>query len=1111
MTHRVPVRFSRVCALLVFVLSTYVSTAFAGGLAQGRPARAYEPGEVLVKFRRGASLVRKNGALGRIRGRVRKSIHTAAMRRAGDAGIERVTTPMDVPAALRALSQDPNVEYAEPNWVYTTQIANDPYYVGGSLWGMYGPTTTPPNLYGSRAGEAWAAGHTGSSTVVVGVIDQGIQITHPDLAANIWTNPGETGTDGSGNNKSTNGLDDDANGYVDDVNGWDFFNNDKTVYDAGGDSHGTHVAGTIGGVGNNGAGVAGVNWSVKIIPAKFLGPSGGSSADAIEALDYLVDLKNRYGLKLVATNNSWGGGSYSQFLHAAIIRAAKKEILFIAAAGNAGSNNDATPAYPANFNTTIAAGAETAASYDAVISVAAINSAGSLAGFSNYGASTVDLGAPGVDINSTFPGGYGSASGTSMAAPHVTGAAALFAADNPAATGAQIRTAILGNTVPSAALTGKSVTGGRLSVGGAFFGSPPPPPGSVLRINCGGGQYVSADLGTFQADAYYSGGDIYEYGGSVGATNDPALYTNVRWGNTFGYNLPAASGSYTLKLHFMEGYHSSPGQRVFNVAVNGSNVLTNFDIVAQAGGGRVALVKSFPVTTAGNVALTFQSVAGSPIVSAIELIGSGGGGQNPPSPPGNLTATAGTGQVDLTWGAGTGAFSYNVKRGSAPGGPYGTIAAGVTTTSYTDTTVTNGTTYYYVVTSVNQVAESGPSNEASATPSAGGSALRINCGGGQYVSATLGTFQADAYFSGGDVYDYGVPVSGTSDDALYNSVRWANSFSYNLPAASGSYTLKLHFMEGYWNTSGQRVFNVAVNGSNVLTNFDIAAEAGGKAALVKSIPATSNGGAVTVTFQGVVGAPIVSAIELIGSGGGEPPTPPSAPSGLSAAGGTGQVELTWTAGAEAASYNVKRGTASGGPYGTVATGVTTTSYTDTTVVNGTTYYYVVTSVNPQGESGPSNEASATPTAGGGALRINCGGGQYVSPSLGTFQADAYFSGGDVYDYGVPVSGTTDDALYNTVRWANNFSYNLPAAGASYTLKLHFMEGYWHSPGQRVFNVAVNGSNVLTNFDIVAQAGGGKTALVKTIPATSVGGTVTVTFQAVNGAPIVSAIELIPGG
>jgi subtilisin family serine protease len=299
--------------------------------------------------------------------------------------------------------------------------------------------------------------------VWVGIIDEGYMYTHEDLAANAGKNPGEI---------AGNAVDDDANGYVDDVYGWDFDGNNNTVYDGSQDDHGTHVAGTIGGVGGNGKGVAGVCWQVKLMDAKFLGKRGGTTANAIKAVDYFTDLKTRHDMNFVATNNSWGGGGYSQGLYDAIERANAQNILFVAAAGNGGSDgvgddNDAVPHYPSSY-----ANAN-------IISVAAITSSGAKSGFSNYGATSVDLGAPGSGIYSTLPGGYGSYSGTSMATPHVTGAAALYAAANAGASASQIKNAIMDAAVATSSLSGKTVSGGRLDVssfvgGGGGGGNVPP-------------------------------------------------------------------------------------------------------------------------------------------------------------------------------------------------------------------------------------------------------------------------------------------------------------------------------------------------------------------------------------------------------------------------------------------------------------------------------------------------------------------------------------------------------------------------------------------------------------------------------------------------------------
>ena len=414
------------------------------------------PNEILVKFKAGTSQSKKDQILSNLNARVSEKILTKAMQRSGDnEGIHLLKVSS---AALDAISKAKGfgeVVYAEPNFIYThNATSNDPYFTNGSLWGMYGDATLRANpSFGSQAEEAWAAGRTGSNTVYVGIIDEGYMYTHLDLAANAGTNPGETAGDK---------FDNDGNGLVDDVYGWDFAGNNSSVFDGADDDHGTHVAGTIGAVGRNSIGVAGVCWNVKLLNAKFLGSMGGTTANAIKAVDYFTDLKTRHNLNIVATNNSWGGGGFSQSLKNAIDRADAAGILFIAAAGNSGTNNDLTANYPSNYPNAN------------VIAVAAITNIGALASYSNYGATQVDLGAPGSGILSTVPvsskgkavSGYATYNGTSMATPHVTGAAALYAAYHPGATAAQIKAAILGSTVPTASLAGKCATGGRLNVSG---------------------------------------------------------------------------------------------------------------------------------------------------------------------------------------------------------------------------------------------------------------------------------------------------------------------------------------------------------------------------------------------------------------------------------------------------------------------------------------------------------------------------------------------------------------------------------------------------------------------------------------------------------------------
>ncbi|MFM8273634.1 MAG: S8 family peptidase, partial [Gemmata sp.] len=343
----------------------------------------------------------------------------------------------DIGAALAYYNGLSGVQSAAPDEIVRLQLnPNDPSF--GSLYGMQkigAPT-------------AWNTS-TGTSSFVVAVIDSGVDYNHPDLAANMWRNPSEVAGDG---------IDNDGNGLVDDYFGADFANNDGNPMDD--NNHGTHVAGTIGAVGNNGVGVVGVNWNVKIMALKFLSASGsGAISGAISCLDYAVS----HGAKL--SNNSWGGGGYSSTMAAAIGRAQSAGHIFVAAAGNNGQNNDVTAFYPASY----------IQSYNNVVTVAATDSNDALASFSNYGASSVTLAAPGVGILSTTPNNtYSSFSGTSMASPHVTGAIALYWGANPTLSYTQVIDKLKTSVDVLSNLSGVVATGGRLNVAKMFTSGPAP-------------------------------------------------------------------------------------------------------------------------------------------------------------------------------------------------------------------------------------------------------------------------------------------------------------------------------------------------------------------------------------------------------------------------------------------------------------------------------------------------------------------------------------------------------------------------------------------------------------------------------------------------------------
>ena len=386
---------ARACGSALILFATVLCQGQALPPVETTPdGQRYRAGEVLVQFKADVTDQQVAGAFQQGRLGLIKHIQTPAMRASGRIGLTRTATVLSVPEAVRRLNQLPGVEFAEPDWVATQQsVSNDPLYLNGYLWGMYsddapgaiGPAATY-NLFGTQAEKAWAAGFVGSPDIYVGVIDGGLQLDHPDLAANIWTNPGEI---------AGNGLDDDGDGYVDDLHGWNAVDDNGNVsfIDAATDSHATHVAGTIGAVGGNGLGVAGVNWNVTLISGKVF--PGGYYSDIIQAIDYMTNLKTRKGLNIVALNCSFGGPSFSQAALDAYTRAAKAGIISVVAAMNSATNIDLAPAYPASFNTTASAG------YDAIISVTAIQSDGALASFSNYGQRNVDLAAPGVGVLST--------------------------------------------------------------------------------------------------------------------------------------------------------------------------------------------------------------------------------------------------------------------------------------------------------------------------------------------------------------------------------------------------------------------------------------------------------------------------------------------------------------------------------------------------------------------------------------------------------------------------------------------------------------------------------------------------------------------------------------
>ena len=357
-----------------------------------------------------------------------------------------------VTSATSKLAALPGVQSAQPDYkIQIERTPNDPSFT--SQW-AFNNTGQNGGTAGAdiRLPAAWNVS-TGTGNTIVAVIDTGIDYRHPDLAPNLWQNPGEI---------PGNGIDDDGNGFVDDRIGANFVDNNGDPYDT--NSHGTHVAGIIGAKGGNAIGVAGIDWNVRIMALKFIGPNGGFTSDAVRAMNYAVT----NGAKII--NNSWGGGGYDAATSAAIVRARNAGVIVVNAAGNNGSDNDQSAFYPANYIT----------QSDNVITVAATDSQDKLSSYSNFGRTTVTLGAPGTDILSTLPNNrYGSYSGTSMATPMVSGALALLWDQHPTWNYQQIIAKLKSSVDVLPSLTGKTITGGRLNVAKLLDAptvSPPSPP-----------------------------------------------------------------------------------------------------------------------------------------------------------------------------------------------------------------------------------------------------------------------------------------------------------------------------------------------------------------------------------------------------------------------------------------------------------------------------------------------------------------------------------------------------------------------------------------------------------------------------------------------------------
>ena len=657
-----------------------------GGLLDGAdPSLAGRSSDqVLIQWAPGTTRARQIEVRNQLGGELIETILTEPMKASGEGPIDvlRVPNTSSAEAIINEYTKETDVIYAGADQQVSIQyIPNDAGM--GSLWGLSSKGA------GIKADQAWNTSK-GSIKNVVGIIDTGIDYTHADLYKNVFLNQAEikglswfksifdSNSDGlitfwdlndtknwnGSNNVSLklndyngngyidagdllnnnsgweDGIDNDKNGYIDDLIGWDFVDNDNDPLDLNG--HGTHVSGTIGAMGDNNIGVVGVNYQIQMAGLRFLDANGsGYTSNAVKATDYFTDLKTRGGNgpdNFLATNNSWGGGGADTVLSNAISRADQAGILFVAAAGNSSTR---TESYPAAFT------------QNNVISVAALTSTGGLASYSNYGSTWVDLGAPGSGIYSTLlNGSYGTFNGTSMAAPHLTGAAGLLATMFPTASAAQIKAALLDGTA-NAALAGKTLTGDQLDLTVAInnltkaIGTTPPTPTYSIATNSASyneGQTIAASINTTNVA---TGTTLYW--AVTGTGIDSADFSNA-----------ALTGSGTI----------SNGTLAFNLAIANdlkTEGTESLQIKVYSDSARTV-----QVTNTASISILDTSVAPVPPSTGLTLWGTNGndvltGGNNNDTIAGVRSAgtNLGKGQIDtLTGSLGSDTFLLADARGT---------------------------------------------------------------------------------------------------------------------------------------------------------------------------------------------------------------------------------------------------------------------------------------------------------------------------------------------------------------------------------------------------------------------------------------------------------------
>ena len=596
----------------------------------------------------------------------------------------------------------------------------------------------------------------------------------------------------------------------------------------------------------------------------------------------------------------------------------------------------------------------------------------------------------------------------------------------------------------------------------------------------------------WNADTGASGGDVDATQHAIAGATDPAVYQSERWGD-FTYQFAVPNGSYNVTLKFAEIYWSSPGQRVFNVAINGTQVLRNFDIVAAAGAPFTAIDKIFEATASGGtITIQFTSgLADYPKISALEITNSSGiSVQLNPSAISLFasqtqqftTLVTGTAATGVTW-------SFSPQLGTLSSAGLYTAPASIAAKTTTNV----------VATSVADPMQSTAAVVTLLPPVTSFAPTFVHSGGNAYTDTLGNSWAADNSFTGGNTSSTTHAIANTPDPTLYQTERYGD-FSYQFAVPNGSYSVRLKFAEIYWSAPKQRIFNVGINGAAVLSNFDIVAAAGAaNTAIDQVFPVTVAGNLITIQFTtGTADVPKVSAIEIISASGVSihiSPTTVSlnasqAQQFTASVTGSSNTAVNWT-------FNPQIGTLTANGLYTAPASVTAAQ----------TVNVIATSQADSTQSAVATVSLIPPVGAFASIFLHSGGNAYTDTLGNSWAADNSFTGGQTSSTTHTIANTPDPTLYQSERYGD-FSYQFAVPNGSYDVKLKFAEIYWSSAGQRVFNVAINGTTVLSDFDIVAAAGAPNTAIDKTFPVTVSSGSITIQFTTGTAdLPKISALEI----